>query len=357
MDLSQYLSQLDGSYRLYDVGRRIRKLDKSQFKQFENAQSPYPFPYLQHAWLALYISPKGQSHNETLFFLKWPLDEQGQIIPYVRDDLVHRLIQLSNIPEVTDTEIEDPLKDNPFAFKPDDIRRANIHAMVQASQNRKPSEHLDGVISYLQSGALNKEHLNNWQHLGMQGIADLAARQQDYEASLIACLPFMPAEVYLAFSQCLEHHTTPHKLADVISKRFESDLKNEKQSSAIEASLRILGACHSDELRLNTWLTWMASDYKEDIACVLAFSTRNYDDLAFMPDKITDFLLTLAYLNQASETESDAQARFAVFIKIVGDLLFLPGIRTLLLSCLRDTERPEILSQALQALLNSKQGS
>ena len=101
----------------------------------------------------------------------------------------------------------------------------------------------------------------------------------------------------------------------------------------------------------------MASDYKEDIACVLAFSTRNYDDLAFMPDKITDFLLTLAYLNQASETESDAQARFAVFIKIVGDLLFLPGIRTLLLSCLRDTERPEILSQALQALLNSKQGA
>jgi len=356
MNLSEYLSKIEGSYRLYDVGRRIRKLDKSLFKQFEDAQSPYPFPYLQHAWLALYISPKGQSQNETLFFLKWPLDEQGQIIPYVRDDLVHRLIQLSKTPDVSDTEMEDPLKDNPFAFKPDDIRRANIHALVQASQHRKASEHLDGVVSYLQAGALNKEHLNNWQHLGMQGIADLAARQQDYQASLIACLPFMPAEVYLAFAQCLEHHTTPHQLADIISKRFEADLKTPKQSSAIEASLRILGACHSDELRLNTWSTWMASDYKEDVACVLAFATRNYDDLAFMPDKITDFLLTLAYLNQASDIENDPQARFAVFIKIVGDLLFLPGIRTLLLSCLRNPERPEILSQALQALLNSKQG-
>ena len=356
MDLSQYLSQLEGSYRLYDVGRRIRKLDKNQFKQFENAQSPYPFPYLQHAWLALYISPKGQSQNETLFFLKWPLDEQGQIIPYVRDDLVHRLIQLSKTPEVSDTEMEDPLKDNPFAFKPDDIRLANIHAMVQASQHRKPSDHLEGVVSYLKAGALNKDLLNNWQHLGMQGIADLASRQEDYQASLIACLPFMPSEVYLAFSQCLEHHTTGHKLAHVIKQRFENDLRTENKSSAIEASLRILGACHSDELRLNTWLTWMASEYKDDVACVLAFSTRNYDDLAFMPDKITEFLLTLAHFNQAPEVEKDPQVHFAVFIKIVGDLLFLPGIRTLLLSRLRDAQRPEILSQALQALLSSKQG-
>ncbi len=84
------------------------------------------------------------------------------------------------------------------------------------------------------------------------------------------------------------------------------------------------------------------------MACVLAFATRNYDDLAFMPQVITPFLVTLAQFNQEG---SDS---FSVFIKIVSDLLFLPGIRNLLLNALRNPERPEILGQAMQALLDSK---
>ncbi len=68
MDLSQYLSELAGQYRLFDVGRRIHKIDKTQFKQFEDLEIPYPFPYLQHAWLALYITQPNDIGNETLWF-------------------------------------------------------------------------------------------------------------------------------------------------------------------------------------------------------------------------------------------------------------------------------------------------
>jgi len=81
MDLTRYLSELEGQYRIFDVGRRIRKLDKSQFQQFESLDTPYPFPYLQHAWLALFITQKNQLGNETLWLLKWPSDEQGKLIP------------------------------------------------------------------------------------------------------------------------------------------------------------------------------------------------------------------------------------------------------------------------------------
>lgn len=356
MDLSQYLSELEGQYRLYDVGRRICKIDKQQFKAFENNQIPYPFPYLQHAWLALYVTQTpGQMtdssmQNETLWFLKWPLDEQGKIMPFVRDDLVHRLIKLSETPLKVDSEIDDPLKDNPFSFNPDDVRRANIHAMVQASQKRPASSHGAAVINYLQAGALNKDTLANWQELGLQGIADVSARLTDYQSNLLACLPFMPAEVYLAFAQCLEHQQLDYKLTEKLTERFKGDLATDNNTIAVEAGMRLLGASDNDQLRLEAWQQWLASDYKQQVACVLAFATRNYQDLAFMPEMISDFLVTLAEMNP----DENGQPNFAAFIKIMGDLLFLPGIRNLLLATLRDPERPEILSHALQALLQSK---
>lgn len=345
MDLTCYLSELEGQYRIYDVGRRIRKLDKSQFQHFESLDIPYPFPYLQHAWLALFISRKNQLGNETLWFLKWPLDEQGKLVPYVRDDLVARLLDLDKKMLNADSDMEDPLKDNPFSFNPDDVRRANLHAILQQQMHRQPSEHYQGVLNFLQAGALNPQQLSNWQHLGLQGISDVAARLEQHSISLKHCLPLLPGEVYLAFAQCLEHHSLPYDLALVVKKRLEEDLAGPDNIIAVEAGMRLIGTAHSDELRIASWQAWLASDYHNQMAAVLTFATRNYDDLAFIPDKIGDFLVTLATLN----------GNFNSFIKIVGDLLFLPGTRNVLLQALRDPARPEVLGDALQALLDSKQ--
>lgn len=353
MELTQYLSQLEGQYRLFDVGRRIKKLDKREFEQFEQGQIPYPAPYLQHAWLALYISHPKQIENETLMFLKWPLDEQGKLIPYVRDDLVNRLITLSEKPLQADSEIEDPLKDNPFAFNPDEIRLANLHALIQANAHRKPSAHYDGVKRYLQAGVMNPDNLGQWQNLGVQGIADVSARLDENQISLKACLPNLPAEVLLAFAQCLEHQNPSIEIAEAAKARLDKALNEDSQSTTVEACLRIIGASHSDALRVETWQSWMDSAYATDVACVLAFATRNYQDLAFMPHQIRPFLLNLAALNAGE----DGRANFTSFIKIVGDLLYLPGTRNLLLNELRSEDRPEILGHAMQALLQSKQQS
>jgi len=113
--------------------------------------------------------------------------------------------------------------------------------------------------------------------------------------------------------------------------------------------MRIVGANSHDALRIETWQAWFDSDYAQNVACLLAFSTRNFDDLAFMPEQVTHFLVNLARLN---EQQDDG---FTGFIKIAGDLLFLPGIRNLLLNALRKEDRPEILGQAMQALLKAKQ--
>lgn len=346
MDLTTYLSELDGNYRLFDVGRRIRKLDKKQFQQVENLAIPYPTPYLHHAWLALYITQPNQPENETLWFLKWPLDEQGYLIPYVRDDLLNRFIQLSKQPlQMSDTELEDPLKDNPFSFKPDDVRRANLHALIQASQHRKPSDHLDPVISYLRAANLNSDMLANWQSLGIQGIADFSARLKDHKQSLKACISSMPSEPYLAFAQCLEHHEIPHEIAAEAFSRLKADLNSENTANAVEAGMRILGASKDDQLRIEAWQLWMDSIYSNNIQILLVFATRNYDDLAFIPQYIPAFLDNLASMDDS----------FSAFIKVMNDLLFLPGTRGLLLNALRSEERPQIVANAMQALLNQQQ--
>lgn len=348
MDLTTYLSQLDGNFRLYDVGRRIRKLDKKQFQQVENLEIPYPTPYLHHAWLALYITKPNQPENETLWFLKWPLDEQGYIIPYVRDDLVSRFLQLSKQPlQATDTELEDPLKDNAFSFNPDDVRRANLHGLIQASQHRKPSSHLDPVVSYLQAANLNPEALSNWQSLGIQGIADFSARLDKYKQSLKACIKAMPSEPYLAFAQCLEHHEIPHDIASEACARLLLDLKDSDAAIAVEAGMRIVGASRDDQLRIQAWQAWLASDYSQKIQTLLVFATRNYDDLAFIPHAIPDFLQKLATLNDG----------YAAFIKVMNDLLFLPGTRGLLLNALRSPDRSDEVASAMQALMNQQVSS
>lgn len=345
MDLTTYLSELDGNYRLFDVGRRIRKLDKKQFQQVENLEIPYPSPYLHHAWLALYISQPNQPENETLWFLKWPLDEQGYVIPYVRDDLLSRLIQLSKQPlQMSDTELEDPLKDNPFSFKPDDVRRANLHALIQASQRRKPSHHFDPVVSYLQAANLNGALLENWQTLGIQGIADFSARLSNYKQTLKACIAHMPSEPYLAFAQCLEHHEIPHEISEQAFERLNRDLTTPNTDVAIEASMRIIGASKNEGLRIQAWEAWIASDYRLNLQILLVFATRNYDDLAFIPQHIPVFLENLASLDNT----------YATFTKVMNDLLFLPGTRGLLLNALRSESRPDVVAQAMHVLMNQQ---
>lgn len=345
MDLTTYLSQLEGNYRLFDVGRRIRKLDKKQFHQVESLSIPYPTPYQHHAWLALYISQPHQPENETLWFLKWPLDEQGFLIPYVRDDLVNRFLSLSDKPLKADTQLEDPLKDNPFSFKPDDLRRANLHSLIQMYQHRKPSSQFDAVLHYLQDGNLNSASLANWNSLGIQGIADFSARLKEFPQTLLGCVDKLPAEPYLAFSQCLEHHNTSHGLSDIVLTRFLKDLEQPERSAAVEAGMRIIGASQDDHIRIQAWRAWFESPYCKEIQSVLVFSTRNYDDLALIPEVFPNFLHILASIGE----------NFNVFIKVMNDLLFLPGLRNILLSSLRAPDCNGEVRHALQALMNQQQ--
>ena len=91
--LTALFKQAGTAMRIYDLGRRIKAFSADEFERIETQATPYPTPYLQHAWIALLLwNPKSANEN-AVWFLKLPLDEQGFLLSAVRDDIVNRLLQ------------------------------------------------------------------------------------------------------------------------------------------------------------------------------------------------------------------------------------------------------------------------
>ena len=54
--LSDLLQQLQGQYRIYDMGCRLSKLSSTDFKKFEEGQKAYPLP-VSYTHLTLPTTP------------------------------------------------------------------------------------------------------------------------------------------------------------------------------------------------------------------------------------------------------------------------------------------------------------
>lgn len=335
MTLLDYLAQLPGNAWLFDVGRPIRKLDKTLFAQFEALAKPYPSPYLHHAWFAVFVAQPTNPEQETLWFLKWPLDEQGFLVPAVRDDLVNRLLALKNQQVAADSALQDPLKDNPFSFAPDQYRLASLHAEIHQLLHRPLSSYYADALAFVQSPQPN----GNWQHLGLQGLADIAVRHAELNDELAHVIPAMPQVPYLALAQCLENQPLSHNIQAAALKRLQKDMQ-ENNSAALEASVRIIAASHPATGRAQAWQLLFARE-QDDAGTMLAFSRAACFDLQEQRELILPFLEKLA------RTGGD----FACFKRVMADLLFLNALRPVLLAALRSPAASEQLMLAKQQLI------
>jgi hypothetical protein len=335
MTLLDYLAQLPGNVWLFDVGRRIGKLDKTQFAQFESLAKPYPSPYLHHAWFAVFVAQPTNPEQETLWFLKWPLDEQGFLVPAVRDDLVNRLLALKKQSVANDSALEDPLKDNPFSFAPDQYRLASLHAYIHLQLHRPVSSYYADALAFVHSPQPN----DTWQHIGLQGLADIAVRHAEQRDALARALPAMAETPYLALAQCLENQNLPAAIQEVTLLRLQQAMQD-NNSAAIEACVRIIGASQPLAGRTQAWQALFARS-ADDTGALLAFSRASAMDLNAQRELILPFLEKLA------RTGGD----FACFKRVMADLLFLNELRPVLLAALRSPAASEQLQQAKQQLI------
>ncbi|MEJ2693081.1 MAG: DUF3549 family protein [Candidatus Thiodiazotropha sp.] len=332
--------------RIYDMGRRILPLPRESFLRFERTETPYPQPLQQQAWLALVLQTgEDQAAQDPLiWFIRFPLDEQGKLLQAARDDflfqLMERLGKAATPGEDQRREIESALEQNPYAFQPKQERLALFHARLTLDLKQPPSRFYDHAKRYF-SGELGWDQ---WSFIGYQGIADLAARQAQ-EANtrrLAAAIPHLPPTPLEALCHALEQEPIPPSLAQALLERAREALGSpEPDPQVITATLR--GISHSaSETHRKTLLT-------ETLQHPMA---RRSDVLAAVAGRLwldlNDGSVRAQFLEQLAANDQGQE----FFDQILSDLLYLVECRPGLLESLRNPDRTERLGQAIGAFFS-----
>lgn len=340
LTLSALFQQAGTELKVYDMGRRIRALGSDEFLRIEQMQTPYPCPYLQHAWIALLLlNPQNRQQN-AVWFLKLPLDEQGYMVGAVRDDLLARL--LSNVEKsIAGVPQEDALKENPFSFKPTDEKMAVFHALAARQAGEPASAHYESVQQYLQSDPLGDQ----WQHLALQGLADLIVRldQGDNEQLLAQRLCELPQGFETHILGLLEHASYGIALQTSLQKLLKSALLD-ANCDAIRIALLLRSLSPT---ALNAEISSLLQELFKQPA------GSNAEVLSAVATRCESWLMEPQLLHQFLEALAKNEAGQVGFSRVLVDLMFLPVHRILIMRGLRQNDISDGLKAATEAMFGS----
>ncbi|MCU7842868.1 MAG: DUF3549 family protein [Candidatus Thiodiazotropha sp. (ex Monitilora ramsayi)] len=338
--LTEFLEAGNLKPRFYDMGRRIIPLPRDQFLSFEQTETAYPHPLQQQAWIALLMQPDDDEAQEDplIWFIRFPLDEQGKLLQAARDDFMFQLLERLGsalAPTEQRQEIESALEQSPYAFQPKQDRLAAFHARMTVELNLDPSRYYEHAITYF-DGDLGWDQ---WSFIGYQGIADIAARYavDGNTQRISSAIPHLPPTALEALCHCLENEVIPATIAQALLDRALDSLMSPTQDpQIITATLR--GISHSESMGLRHQLIGHVLEHtiaqRSDVLAAIA--GRLWEDLS-IDDLRGRFLERLA--------ENEAGQDF--FNQILADLLYLSATRPYLLGSLRDPDRSENLSKAI----------
>lgn len=330
--------------RLFDMGRRIVKIRLDDFFRFEKSQMPYPAPLNRQAWLALLLPQPKRGSEPSVWFLRFPLDEQARLNLAARDDFMYRLVEQIGADRITaqsGESLSSALHDNPYGFKPRDDRLAIFHARVSRLLHKPASRHYDHARAYFR-GELGWEQ---WSFVGYQGIADIAARldQNDNERILLAALPSLPLSPLQALCHCLENERISAQLSAVLLNLARAQLSQQAPSNLIiSAVIRGISRSRASSLRRQLIGDVLESPIASDAEVLAAISGRAWESL-------TDSALAASFL----ENLANNSARQQFFDQCLADLLFIPGMREPLLRVMRATDRSTALARAVGCFFDS----
>lgn len=325
--LSQFLKTANTQFQVYDMGRRVQNIDMMAFHQIEALMSPYPSPLQGHAQFAIVFWDASQHHY--IWFIKLPLDERGLLSPAPRTQFIKMILEaLGRDPTQALTEQQQQqLANHPFNFKPSQEKLAIFNALVRKQLGQKASPQYEFAYQYL-SGQVKPE---NWQQLGLQGIADICvrAKELDHLTHINAGFENAPTEVKIALCQCLEHLTIDDNLAQKILERLIAAQLNEK----------------------TFYLRALASHPRLARQAIL-----HLDDSGAMS---TDMLITIAARNWSALKDDQTRSIYLealakqdqhFFNQIFADIVAIPTIRSQVLAELRNPNRSPALSGAIGGL-------
>jgi len=338
--LTALLQESGAQFRIYDMGRHINKISPQLFAQIEQGQKVYPSPYLHHAWLALLLWNPKQKLQNVVWFLKFPLDEQGHLVQAVRDDFINRL--MTNINQMLQSadlnEAEDALKDNPFSFTPDQEKMAMFHAITHREIGAEKSQYYPACEKYY----TGKSGWDNWQNLGLQGIAEVAVHLENSQIELVQQFDNIPDQPLIALCTCLEHVNIDHKLAAKIHTKLQQSIQKHANLSLSVALLRAAQAAPGKESK--------AAAIKLLLESPLANSAEVLTTIAV---KASEQLLEPQLLQLFLEKLATGEAGQQGFSRILADLMFSEQLRQAILQAFRQPDRSAELSAAIGNMFGS----
>ena len=319
IDSITYFLQSSGfNYQVFDMGRKVTRLTPEQFEKIENQQAVYPYPFKRQARLALlFWSDQNKEKEPIIWFLQFPLDEFGYLQLDARDSFLLGVLKQAGanlLAKKAGASIVDQLHESSFAYKPTQDKLAIINALAKKILGLPPSHFYETVHDYL-TGKLS---LDQWQFLGLQGVADLVVNldQDNNESNLVNVMPKMPSVPCSSFCNLLENIAVSDELAGVIHARLQEELNNKDVNLALVSMLiRALSGSRTAAFRKQALNLVLISSVGGEIEILTAISGRSWEDLQ-------DRVLMVLFLNHLAEHHQN------VFDAVLEDLMLVPDMRT-----------------------------
>lgn len=343
--LSAFLEHSGAEFRVFDVGRRVVKLDSETFVLFERGHLPYPYPLQRHALFGVIFWDPQRPDNRYVWFLKLPLDEQGLLIPQARDAFLVMLLERvgeSMLTTAEDHKIEGALKDSPYTFTPREEKMAAFNALATYHLKLPASPYFETAYQYFTGQA----DIGNWQNLAMQGVADVSVRlkEPDEFKSLMRCLSKLPAVPFQTLCNFLENAQPATGLVEELSQLLSTELQKKQPNPAkVIACIRAASNTPEQELLAGILEQTLRHDCSRDIEVLAVIGGRCW--VLLKQPHLADLYCQQLALNNAGQPG---------FSQLLADLLYLPGLREPIMQVLRSKERSQALSIAVGEMFGSQ---
>lgn len=338
--LSEILTLAGSQFKVFDMGRRIAPIDPQQFYDIESATLPYPVPVANHARLALCFWSIQTPDTPYIWFLQFPLDEQGYLNLGARDQFLHQVIQAlgHDLSKEPNEEQQQALSQNPAIFRPTEEKLAYFNARLKAELDLPASQYYEHAQAYF-SGDLGWD---NWEGVALQGIADLVARidRESNSQRLAMALPHLNETTLVALAQQLEHQSIDQTLTHQLLECHQQWL-NERPWLAL---LMLRATASSPFASLRQKALSYQLQHIDDIQQLIAIAGRLWQDLA-APELNREFF-------EAVAQQQDPQ----LFAELFADLVAIPQLREECLFRLRDPNRSPKLAEAIGQLIQATNG-
>lgn len=327
-------------YRVYEMGRKVLPLSKAQFQTIEDQQILYPFPFQQKAWLAFLIWQENKPAEAVIWFLQFPVDELGYLKQEARDAFLIELLEQAGkniLAKQKGKSVLDELNESSFAFKPQEDRLAMLHALAGKELGLGPSHYYQATRDYL-SG---KSGFDQWQFLGLQGIADVVARlDDDGNRNLLAnAFTSIPAVPKQTFATLLENINLAPGLGEVLLSDLTAQLESPGPDPGLLAALlRGLSLAQPGRLRHKALLQVLSTPFANELEVLAAISGRMWLDLNDM-SILGLFMEKLALQNQTA------------FNALLMDLMRMPAMKEKILQLMRNEGQADMLVARFNELI------